>query len=230
MAVFRTTTPYLLGILLAVLGAVIAPLLFPGSPSENFSVITDQSELDEHLKSFEESLGGDFDGYRNHCLRVLTYAVHFLKEGSGFDASEVSIALPVLGAALAYHDIGLWADGELYYIEESAERAKEALQDKFSVQQISTIHNIIMEHHKITPWHGEDEALVNAVRKADWVDATMGFVRYGMPTGNIATTRNALEESSFHETLMGMFNRLKPGSYNLPNPKSIVEFFGIFRY
>lgn len=229
MAVFKTTIPYLLGILLAVLGAVIAPLLFPGPASESFSVITDQSELDAHLKSFEESLGNDFDGYRNHCLRVLTYAVHVLKEGSGFDASEVSTALPLLGAAVAYHDIGLWADGELYYIEVSAERAKEALQDKFSAQQIATIHTIIMEHHKITPWHGEDEDLVNAVRKADWLDATLGFVRHGMPTGNIAMTRRALEEAGFHETLMGMFGRLKPSSYNLPHPKGFIEFFGIFR-
>ena len=70
--------------------------------------IIDGDGLDTLLEPYREALGDDYEAYRNHCRRVLTYAVHFL----GGDEQD----RPLLEAALAYHDLGLRTAGDLAYL------------------------------------------------------------------------------------------------------------------
>ena len=100
----------------------------------------------------------------------------------------------------------------------------------FSPSDLATAREIILQHHKFTAWQPptttavvEDEAnvdvaLVNAVRRADWADATMGVVRGGgsdsggMSAEYLETVYNAIPTLGFHAMLLGMSSRLSPHS------------------
>ena len=74
---------------------------------------------------------------------------------------------------------------------------------------------IIMQHHKLTNFkrlgHAEN-ALINAVRKADWADATMGLIRFGLPAALLEAAYDEIKEDGFHSILMGMDSILSPGN------------------
>jgi hypothetical protein len=60
---------------------------------------------------YEVLIGRDFSGYRNHVYRTITYAMHFLGNAKEHER--------LVEAAFAHHDIGLWTDQELAYLEPS---------------------------------------------------------------------------------------------------------------
>ncbi|MFO0264122.1 MAG: phosphohydrolase, partial [Planctomycetota bacterium] len=65
--------------------------------------------VEQLLAPYRESIGKDYDGYRNHVYRTITYALHFLN-GQHQQLVET---------ALVYHDLGLWTDRDLAYLEPS---------------------------------------------------------------------------------------------------------------
>ena len=172
----------------------------PTVASRKINVQTSSPHLDKLLNDYKDLIAGDFQGYRNHIYRVLTYTLHFL-DGDSTQDGKVLKYLPVIEAAIVYHDIGLWTDRKLSYLEPSTFRAKEHFDGIYSEQELRLLHNIIYWHHKITPFIGDNDAIVNAVRKADWIDATFGLVNYGMSGKHIQTVNDALPEAGFHATL-----------------------------
>ena len=142
-------------------------------------------------------------GYRNHIYRVFTFANHFLegKLNSKFKK--------VVEIGLVYHDIALWTDKKLAYLEPSAERAQQVCKNRMNDDELSLLYDIIYWHHKITPFEGKHEDIVNAVRKADWIDATLGVVSYGMPFNHINKVKSQLPNNGFHATLAGFGPRLR---------------------
>ncbi|CAK4245047.1 unnamed protein product [Aphanomyces euteiches] len=155
----------------------------------DIQVISQDTTVEKHLKPYEELLGADYTGYRNHIYRVLTYSLHYLH---GDEKHRETIAM-----ALVYHDIGLWTDKTNAYLKPSIDRAVE----KVSNEDVELVQNIIYYHHKVTPFHGKNERIVNAVRKADWIDATMGYVHFSMPRRHMKTVNDAISEAGFHMTL-----------------------------
>ena len=209
------------------------PLIFgmrassgPPPTAEEFFVYTEHHVLDAELGKFVESFppkaNGDIDefrAYRNHCLRVLSFALYHL--GGTTSVSEKDVNVMALG--LAYHDIALWSDNSLDYLEPSVEQldkqasslirgskkgdqteqtegqqkddkgaAPESVRVDFDENDIATAREIVLQHHKFTPWQqqpkgGKDKSvvvnadLVNAIRKGDWADATLGIIRFGLP-------------------------------------------------
>lgn len=155
--------------------------------------IVRSDRLDALLAPYAERIGDDLPGYRNHVLRVLSYAMHFL----GQDAAQ----RPLVETALAYHDIGLWTDRELAYLEPSEAAA---LADNARLGwglDPDLLRAAIHWHHKVFPYAGAGERLVNAVRRADWVDATKGKVRHGLARSDIAAVEAAIPNEGFHDTL-----------------------------
>jgi hypothetical protein len=53
-------------------------------------------------------------------------------------------------------------------------------------------------HHKLTPCRGADDALVEAFRRADLVDLSFGFVRFGLPRAWVAEVQAAFPAAGFH--------------------------------
>ena len=74
--------------------------------------IIDRSDQVERLfDPYRDIIGRDFQAYRGHVYRVITYAMHFL--------GNTDIHRPMLETALVYHDFGLWTDKKLAYLGSS---------------------------------------------------------------------------------------------------------------
>lgn len=166
----------------------------------------DNYHMDNLLAKYKDQIGADYDGYRNHVMRVYTYALHIL-EAEKVPGDYVQKNAHVLESAIVFHDIALWTDKQLNYLEPSSARAKEHYATLYTDEEFRLLHNIIYWHHKVTPFVGEHAALVNAVRRADWIDATKGLVNYGMPYNHIGKTDADLPNKGFHYTLLTIGHR-----------------------
>ena len=146
-----------------------------------------------------------------------------------FVYDEYPNAMNIVAMALAYHDVALWTDGKLNYLEPSARQMElhTAKEGVFEENHISIARQIIMEHHKFTDYHSKNtqndsgqiaasgaavDAIVNAVRKADWTDATVGIVRFEVPAALLEAAYAKIPEAGFHVMLAGMGGRLSPNS------------------
>ena len=162
-------------------------------PPDTITIIDHSDRIEEILDTFKTDIGDDFAAYRGHVYRVLTYASHFL--GGETEHRDV------IDTALAYHDIALWSDDELAYLEPSEQRAVAAnarhawgLDDRLLV-------DIIHWHHKVRPWSGPDERIVNACRKADWIDASGGKLRKGLSKAQVSEVETAIPNHDFGNVL-----------------------------
>jgi hypothetical protein len=185
--------------------------------NHGYIIFTQHFVLDAEMENLRRhfSKGDDYQSYRNHCLRVLSFAKYFLPS----HVYEVHPnAMNILAMALAYHDVGLWTDQQLNYLEPSFRRMEENVgKDQiFTLHHISIARDIIRYHHKVTNFHSSNkavEAMVNAVRKADWADVTMGILRFGMPTDLLEMAYQKVPSYGFHQMLAGMSSRLSPHSF-----------------
>mmetsp|Transcript_8246 Transcript_8246/g.12009 ORF Transcript_8246/g.12009 Transcript_8246/m.12009 type:complete len:216 (-) Transcript_8246:59-706(-) len=184
----------------------------------DITVITNNSVIEKYLPRYQKLLGLDYDGYRNHLYRVLSFSIHFL-HGDQTYRDEIA-------TALVYHDIALWTDKTNAYIEPSVARAK--LDLGITQPNLSLIEDIIYWHHKITPFKGQHAQVVNAVRKADWVDFSFGVVHYGLSRQHVSKVRNAIPEAGFHDTLtqFTLGNRSHGGNFL----KALWEVLHIYRW
>ena len=54
--------------------------------------------------------------------------------------------------------------------------------------------------------------VVNAVRKSDWADATVGLIRFGLPQSFLGEAYKTIPEAGFHNVLLNMAPKLSPDS------------------
>lgn len=167
------------------------------------AVIDHDDIIERELAPVRACVGEDFSGYRNHVYRVLTYALHFLDGDPRWR--------PAIAFALAHHDIGLWTDRALAYLEPSERHAELARQARAPELDAQLVRDLIHWHHKITPFRGPNAPVVNAVRKADWVDASGGRVAKGLSRKQIVTVMTALPPLGFYETLARLPSELNHG-------------------
>ncbi|MEG3639445.1 hypothetical protein [Magnetococcus sp. PR-3] len=161
--------------------------------SVDVDIMTHSETLDHWLSPYEKLIGPDFAGYRGHIYRVLNHTLWFLKGDQRYRA-EIEFAL-------VHHDIGLWTDQDLAYLEPSIAQALKVNEAQGLGFEKDLIHNLIFYHHKITAYKGGHAELVNALRCADWVDASRGKIRHGMERDWIARVNDAIPAHGFYETL-----------------------------
>ncbi len=211
-----------LGFILQLLFCVGAVVYIQFKESEilgrnDIKIITHSDVVEHHLKKYKHLIGDDFDGYRNHIYRVMTYSMHFLHNNETY--------MDVIGSALVFHDIGLWTDKTLAYLEPSARLARDAGKT-YSSEELTLQENIIVNHHKIWPFKGENGAVVEAVRKADWIDASNGMLNKGMPWRHIQAVKDTLPAAGFYNTLADIGPRLHGNNFK----KIFSEIITIFRW
>lgn len=167
-------------------------------------IIESDAVVESELARLAPRIGADLPGYRNHIYRVLTYAMHFM-------GGEMRWRRP-FGFALAYHDAGMWTHRELAYLEPSADLAEAARREHAPDLDPALIRDLIVWHHKATPFRGPNAEAVNALRKADWVDASQGMLRKGLTRAQIAAATAALPTHGFADTLMRLAGDLNRGN------------------
>jgi hypothetical protein len=154
----------------------------------------ERSRVEELFSRYEIIIGKDFSCYRNHVYRAITYAMHFL---------EYDLELePLVETAFVYHDIGLWTDHELAYLELSEALAL-ADNEKYEWGlNAEALRGAIHWHHKILPYKGPNEKVIEACRKADWVDASKGRIRKGLSKAVVQEVEAAFPNLGFHKALL----------------------------
>ena len=105
-------------------------------------------------------------------------------------------------AVFVYHDIGLWTDLALAYLEPS-EAVAIAANEKYGLGlDPDLLGAAIHWHHKIFPYTGPHRDIIEACRKADWIDASKGMLRKGLSKAAIGEVEAAFPNLGFHDTLM----------------------------
>ncbi|MEQ1765746.1 MAG: HD domain-containing protein, partial [Pyrinomonadaceae bacterium] len=127
--------------------------------------------IDETLAGWSGEIGRDLAGYRNHVYRMVnfTYAM-----GEFDDDARKKIAF-----AGCFHDIGIWPTRTLDYLDPSAERAEIFLAENGLEDWRMQVREMICQHHKLRS-HRTDP-LVEAFRKGDLVDFSLGLFKFGLP-------------------------------------------------
>ncbi|MEM7184110.1 MAG: phosphohydrolase [Spirochaetota bacterium] len=161
---------------------------------KDIEIITQSERIENLFEPYKSVIGNDYLGYRNHVYRTLSYAMHFLE---GNDTYRTLIE-----TALVYHDIALWTDKACAYLEPSEKLAvKDNIEKSWSLDS-EALRAVIHWHHKITTYKGPHKDPVEAVRKADWIDANRGKVRKGMQRIHIEKVEAALPNEGFHQSLV----------------------------
>lgn len=161
--------------------------------AKDLDIIAHSDRVEALFEPLKEMVGADFEPYRNHVYRVLTYATHFL--GSRQErVAEVE-------TALVYHDVGLWAAGDLAYLEPSIDLCLADNERLGWGHDPQILSDMIRWHHKVFPFTGPNAHEVNAVRRGDWIDASGGKVRMGVPRPQIARVEEAIPVLDFPKVL-----------------------------
>jgi hypothetical protein len=130
--------------------------------------------------------------------------MHFLEQDSRHEA--------LVETVFSYHDMGLWTDHELAYLEPSEALAL-ADNEKYGWNlDPELLREAIHWHHKITPYQNpsnrEFERVVEACRKADWIDATKGMLRKGLDKETVRKVEASFANEGFHDTLQRLTSEL----------------------
>ena len=166
------------------------------------SVTTHSLLLDDLLSEYQQLLGADSAGYRNHCMRVFNFCIAFA--GDSPDAEDKIVI------ATLFHDLGIWSDTTFDYIIPSQLLARRYLEESGRSVWIDEIEAMIGEHHKITRYQANPLWLVESFRKADWVDISGGLLRFRLPDDYVTDVLDAFPNAGFHKKLGELFmERLK---------------------
>jgi hypothetical protein len=160
----------------------------------DITIKIERPRIEELLAPYRSLIGDDFDGYRNHVYRCTTYAMHFLGNATEYEQ--------IVETAFVYHDIGLWTDRELAYLEPSEAVALHD-NDKYGWGlDPNALRGAIHWHHKVFTYKGLHADVIEACRKADWIDATQGWCRKGIPRSAIAKVESTFPNCGFHKSLL----------------------------
>lgn len=156
-------------------------------------MITHNNTLDTILSSYQQQIGNDFVGYRNHCYRVLNfYNWLLIKNHQPVDLEQAAIAL-------AFHDIGIWTAQTVDYLPPSECEAQAYCQQN-QRPDADKIIAMIGEHHKISAY--SQDLQVELFRQADLVDFSLGLIRKGVEKSFISQTKRAFPNAGFHQRLV----------------------------
>jgi len=164
-------------------------------------VLTSVELLDELLQYHASALGNDLPAYRNHTYRVINFCSALV--------GDDPVSLEKMAIAVAFHDLGIWTDKTFDYLPPSERLAEAYLARKDRVEWVPEIKAMIREHHKITPYRSNPSWLVEAFRKSDLVDVSLGIITFGLPRKFVREVLSRFPNAGFHKRLIQLsFSRL----------------------
>jgi len=141
------------------------------------------------MQRYKPIIGEDYPRYKNHVYRVFSNCLLMDNEKN----NEEKYAL-----ATVFHDIGIWTNHTLDYLDPSAEQAKLYLTEIGKKEWIEEITLMIYWHHKVSEYRGKYKKLVETFRKADWIDVSLGLLTFGFDQQKIKEIRKKLPNLGFH--------------------------------
>jgi len=158
----------------------------------NGALLTDIPTVDDVLGDHAMALGEDFVAYRNHVYRIVNLCVAIARRSE----------LEKIAVAAAFHDLGIWTNGTFDYIAPSIALAHDYLVARGREDWTAEIEGMIADHHKITAARADPGSLIEAFRRADWIDVTRGRRGFGIPRPFVASLLAAWPDSGFHWRLV----------------------------
>lgn len=156
-------------------------------------LITELPELDGLFDQYAERFGRDQTPYRNHVYRVINL-VAAQRPLSGDELRKVELAG-------FFHDAGIWLAGTFDYLAPSSRLACHYLTEHGLEAWREEIHAMILDHHKITSTRQGRQSLVEAFRRADWIDVSLGLMRFGVPRERLREINRRFPNAGFHALL-----------------------------
>jgi hypothetical protein len=171
-------------------------------------IIFQNEILDRILEKHRLKFGKDYPAYKNHCYRVFNLAVVY--------SDKSSISLDKIAIACAFHDLAIWVHQTFDYIGPSVRMARAYLEQEGKFFWSDEISQMISEHHKVSRCDGFP--LAEAFRKADWIDVSIGAVRFGQDRQDIKALYKAFPAHRFHLGLvqLSLNNFIKNPLHPLP--------------
>lgn len=166
---------------------------FKGFGIKNTGMAGSNPTIDSMLDRYSSLIGRDYGRYKNHVYRVFLNCL--LLDGKPGNEEKYAIAA-------AFHDIGIWTDNTLDYLQPSIARAKEYLKEAGRTEWIEEISLMIDMHHKWSKYQGKCEETVEAFRKADWIDVSLGLITFGVDRQATEANRKKYPNSGFHQFLI----------------------------
>jgi hypothetical protein len=148
--------------------------------------------IDDVLSDYATTLGDDSLGYRNHVYRIVNLCV----------AMAGRREVEKIAVASVFHDLGIWANGTFDYIAPSIALAHDYLVAHARKDWTAEIETMIEDHHKITASTAGPDSLIEAFRRADWIDVTHGLRRFGIPRAFVARLFATWPDAGFHWRLV----------------------------
>lgn len=176
--------------------------------------------LDKILGDYLYTIGADYQGYRNHCQRVMSYTIDMIKKAPA-DSSAATETFDKIATAVAFHDIGLWTAKTVDYIDPSEKEAMLYLDSIGKKEWKEEIGLMITRHHQTIQGELVTDTLPETFRRADLVDFTWGLVRWDVPRGIVLRTQESLGNAGFH---WGLVKKAVPWTLQNPlNPVPMVR-------
>lgn len=155
---------------------------------------SDTGHIDSILEPWREVIGRDYEGYRNHVVRMATFSL-MLQPCSPQDQRKIEIAA-------CFHDIGIWTDNTLDYLSPSVRPALRYLDEHGLSDWGLEIADMILEHHKIRGVKNGVSPLVELFRKGDLVDFSKGMVKFGLARKAVDDVMLKYPNAGFHRMLI----------------------------
>lgn len=163
--------------------------------------------LDGVLEAHAAELGADFTAYRNHAYRVANLCVALAPGGP--------TQLEKIATAAAFHDLGIWTARTFDYLGPSVDLACAHLTRAGREDWNPEVTEMILQHHKISPYRGHGHGLVEPLRRADWVDVSKGLFTFGLPREFLKEIFSAWPSAGFHKRLVRLeLERLRTHPWN----------------
>ena len=159
-----------------------------------FVVRTEHPSLDAILEEHRAEIDTEYTGYRNHCLSV-------------YNLVRVAVELDerqdeAVAIAAAHHDIALWTDDRIDYLDPSRDHALAWLEREGRAELSGVVSEMIMYHHKITTGaFARMDPLALAFRNADWSAFTYGLIPFDRFTAPRKAIAKAFPDAGFHAFL-----------------------------
>lgn len=150
--------------------------------------------IDGILAPWMAIIGRDYEGYRNHVVRMATFSL-MLQPCSLEDQRKIEIAA-------CFHDIGIWTDKTLDYLSPSVSPALRYLDEHGLTEWGQEISQMILKHHKVREIKNGISPLVELFRKGDLVDFSKGMVRFGLTKTVVNDVIQKFPNAGFHRMLM----------------------------
>ena len=146
--------------------------------------------VDDVLDEHREALGRDHAAYRHHVYRVANLCIAQLSR-SDEDVEKVAVAA-------VFHDLGIWTDRTFDYLEPSARLAHDDLTSRGRADWIPEVTAAIAQHHQVSRYRGPHQRLVEAFRRADWMDVTLGLRSHGQSRARLRAAVAEWPRAGFH--------------------------------